>query len=507
MMGKDYIAEITGPDEKFILKRRFLSRFESPVSESGNFYEECVKGEKRYFLVDEEGEQVEFTKEQVVAAINPAKVLHFNSRLPLYPFQEDGAKFLASHKKAMLADDMGLGKTRQALAAIQQFPVLIVCPASVKYEWRRQAEEAYPEHIVTVLSGRTPSAISSSDIIIINYDVLDDWVRALANETIYTVIADESHYLKNGSAERSKALRDLVFEKKYPYRYLLTGTPIVSGPQDLYNQLLIMGKLPEGHWKKRDFLEDYCGAYWNGKYWEFHPNHEQLEDLKFHMTTCSLNRSKTDVLPDLPERGEYTFHFSRDIVSLDYLDAQTDFLSWYQEETGKDLSGNDAQAMVRMQKLLELSEFDRVNSAEFKEWIESFGNRPVVITYRFKKSLAVLKGFLGKQAYYYDGSVSPEEKSVMVADFQAGNKQFFVGQVEAMKTGITLTRSADMVFLSLPWSDADYRQCGDRIYRIGQENKVAIWIMATDELWIDQVMLKIVKDKKKLSDAIMEGDK
>lgn len=502
-MSKDYIAEIVGPDEKYVLQRRFLSRFEEPTHASGNFYEESKNSTKTYFLVDETGERIEFPKESVFEAVNPTALPKITTDIPLYPFQADGAKFLATKKKALLADDMGLGKTRQALAAIQKFPVLIVCPASMKYEWEAQAQEAYPHCVITVLSGRTVFALLPFDILIINYDILDDWVAELARCNILTMIADESHYLKNSSSQRSRALRDLVFEKKYPYRYLLSGTPSVSGPQDLYSQLLIMGHLPEGFWKKNDFYREFCGGEWNGKYMEFNPSEEGLDELKGFMETCALVRTKAEVLPEIPPKAQYSFHFSEEIVSPDYSEAEENFVEWYKDLTGKNLEFNEAQAMVQMQKLLQLSEFDRANSAEFKEWMESFGSKPVVLVYRFKKTKEILQGFLGQQAYYYDGSQSSEEKQAMVDQFQNGNRQFFVGQIESMKTGITLTRSSDMVFMSLPWSQADFVQASDRIYRIGQENSVTIWNLKTDALDIDRMMEDIVLRKKSLSEAVM----
>ena len=121
----------------------------------------------------------------------------------LYPHQSDGVAFLLSKRRAILADDMGLGKTRQAIVAMQvgapEGAVLIVCPASLKLNWRREIRLVEPDAVIEVLGTRDPVPTGNPRWIIVNYDILAKHADRLHGVPWAGVILDEAHFIKNGS--------------------------------------------------------------------------------------------------------------------------------------------------------------------------------------------------------------------------------------------------------------------------------------------------------------------
>ncbi len=160
----------------------------------------------------------------------------------LYPYQLEGAKTIRKFKgRALLADDMGLGKTIQALFYMfkcpKKRPVIIVCPANLKWVWKAQAIE-HMDLRFQILEGRTPPIKRTKQIteppqvVIINYDILAYWVDYLLSLKAKILVIDEVHYVKNKKASRTKAIRKLA--KKIPYLIPISGTPLLSRPSELF---------------------------------------------------------------------------------------------------------------------------------------------------------------------------------------------------------------------------------------------------------------------------------
>jgi len=151
----------------------------------------------------------------------------------LFDHQISGVAFLKEKKRAILADEMGLGKTKQAIHAAVEQPVLIVCPASLRLNWKREIEDVYPDHNVVVLRTKSDGE-EKARWYIVNYDILYKWVEWAKNMNFPTTILDEAHYIKSKSKRSEQAL-ELV--KDIPNVYLLTGTPILNRPIEMFNML------------------------------------------------------------------------------------------------------------------------------------------------------------------------------------------------------------------------------------------------------------------------------
>lgn len=132
--------------------------------------------------------------------------------LALDDYQAAGVEYALEVGSTFIADEMGLGKTIQAIVAVKasgSYPALVVCPASLKGNWAKEIAKWDPERSVQVLSGRTPSR-TTTDWIVVNYDIVDGWADVLIDRHPEALVCDESHYIKNPTAKRTKAITKIA---------------------------------------------------------------------------------------------------------------------------------------------------------------------------------------------------------------------------------------------------------------------------------------------------------
>lgn len=217
--------------------------------------------------------------------------------LELRPFQKAGVKYLYEHKKAFLADEMGLGKTGQAIATIQHahaHPCLVVTPVSLQRNW---ANEIFKWTDCWASYSLTPNAQSNFNII--PYTQVKKYMNELDKIPFKSMICDESHYLKNAKAQRTKLIKKL--SKRIERVYLLSGTPIVNRPAELISQLDILNMMNElGGWQY--FVKEYCNAY-RDRFGLNISGSKNLKTLNREMRKrCYIRRQKKDVLKELPDK-------------------------------------------------------------------------------------------------------------------------------------------------------------------------------------------------------------
>ena len=182
----------------------------------------------------------------------------------LMPFQEEGINFLVARKgRGMINDEMGLGKTVQALGYLhvcKDRPAIIVVPASLKGNWKNEAEKWLPNVKVKVLSGgKSYKLDDDEDIIIINYDILKGWDKELLRIKPKIMILDESHSIKNNSAKRTKVV--LSMAKKISSVITLSGTPAINRPSELFNAIKLVE--PKMFSSFTEFGLRYCNGHYN----------------------------------------------------------------------------------------------------------------------------------------------------------------------------------------------------------------------------------------------------
>ena len=354
-----------------------------------------------------------------------------------------------------------------------------------------------PERSVTVVAG-TGGVIPPVDVTIINYDIVHAHRARLALRRARALILDESHYVKNPRARRTRAVRRLA-EDLPPdaLRLALTGTPVMNHPDELIAQLRILGRLSEFGSGAR-FSRRFQGV-------------GAEERIHWHLRrTCFVRRAKRDVLPQLPAKRQVVVPVALD-NEAEYRRAEEDVIAWLREQP-LDLRELDRKvaAALRAERLAQLNVLRRLavagKAAAALVWIEDFlaSDEPLVVFsgHRFVQD-ALLERF--PDALHLVGSDSLARREEAVQAFQAGSgPQLLVAATRVGGQGITLTRATNVAFLDLEWTPAMHDQAEDRLHRIGQHDAVTAWYLLAAGT-MDETMAELIARKRGIVGAVTDG--
>ncbi len=423
----------------------------------------------------------------------------------LYPHQADGVAFLLSKKRVILADDMGLGKTRQAIVAMEagvpDGKVLVVCPASIKLNWKREIQLVDALAEVEVL-GVDQEITNDPRWVIVNYDILRKHADRLHAVDWSGVILDEAHFIKNASQRTNHCLKLLGVQADAhapvigpEFVFLLTGTPMTNRPKDLFNLLRCVE-----HPAARSFLsfaKRYCDAYRNDYGWVT-TGASNLDELNLLMKEVSIRRTKGQVL-DLPPK-------IRSWVPVDIsgskaaFNAVESFLNWH---AGADPSQpNDTEFLARLTKVrTALHKAKQKAVAERIRDVVASGEKVVVFTC-FSDGIERHKRRLADSAVTITGSDTPEQRMAAVDRFQEDDTvRVALCNIIAGGVGITLTAGTHVIFQDLDWVPANHAQAEDRCYRLGQMSRVTVeYFLAAGTL--DGYISELLEQKMKLIAAV-----
>jgi len=420
----------------------------------------------------------------------------------LEPFQRAGVAYALAQRRTFLADEQGLGKTVQALAALEAdgaYPAVVVCPASVKLNWEREARHWVPGRSVAVLSSRRADPASeTADVVVLNYELLDAHADRLGARRPRAVVFDESHYCKEPRAQRTQAALRLA-ERTAPdgLRLALTGTPILNRPRELGAQLRLLDRLGDfgsGARLGRRFRGD-----------------ESLERLHWHLRAhCYVRRTKAQVLPQLPAKRTVTLPVAL-TNEAEYRLAERDVIAWLQT-LPLDLRTLEAKvaAALRAERLVRLNHLRRLVAAgklrAALTWIDDWraSGEPLVV---FADHVEVQRAVLDRHpnAAHVLGDDDPRAREAAVRAFQAGDGPgLIVCSLRAAGQGITLTRASNVAFLELDWTPARLAQAEDRCHRMGQADAVTAWYLLAPGT-IDMAMAGVLEHKRGVIGAVTDG--
>jgi len=424
----------------------------------------------------------------------------------LFPFQTKGISFVEAHDgRALIADQMGLGKTIQAIGWMQlhrdKIPVVIVCPASLKFNWQNEIEKWMPDPSIEILSG-TKTYLPQKDIIIINYDILFAWTDILKKINPKILIFDEVHKTKSSKAQRTKASKKLA--KNIPHIIALSGTPILNRPIEIYNALYIIDNTLFPNY--RYFAQQYCNYHFNGFGWDANGASNVLELNQRLTSSVMIRRLKKDVLPELPDKM-----FSFVPIELknqkEYAEAENDFIKFVREQKGLEAAkrANNAIQFAKIEGLKQLAGKGKLDDCI--TWIEDFletEDKLVVFAWHTEIINTLLEKFSGK-AVKFDGKMTATEKENSKNSFMTDEKiKLFIGQIATAGEGITLTVASNLAFIELPWTPGGLDQCIDRLHRIGQKECVNVhYLLAKDT--IEERIAHLIDQKRQTFDAVLDG--
>jgi SWI/SNF-related matrix-associated actin-dependent regulator of chromatin subfamily A-like protein 1 len=418
----------------------------------------------------------------------------------LAPFQWAGVRYVLGARRAFLADEQGLGKTVEALAAIEAdgaYPAIVVCPASMKLGWQREASRWLPHRSVAVVEGRA-AVPPEGEITILNYEIVAAHREALARRRPRAIVVDESHYCKNPRAKRTQAVRRLAATVSSDgLRLALTGTPVLNHADELIAQLRVIGRL-EDFGSGARFSQQFRG---------------QLSEERLHWhlrRRCFVRRLKSDVLPQLPAKRQVVIPVAL-TNQAEYRLAEKDVIEWLRSQP-LELSELNSRiaATLRAERLAQLGTLQRLAArgklAAALAWLEDFlaSGEPIVVFARHVEvQQAVLKRF--PAALHLLGSDSLADREAAIAAFQdPAGPSLIVGATRVAAQGITLTRASNVAFLELEWTPAMHDQAEDRCHRIGQRDAVTAWyLLAADT--IDETMARLIQSKRAVVAAVTDG--
>lgn len=226
------------------------------------------------------------------------------------PFQKAGIAFALDRPATLIADEMGLGKTIQAIGVMNATGadnILVICPASLRLNWRNELKRWLVKRELGI-GIATGKSFPADEIVVINYDILAKHRTALRARDWDVVVYDEVHYCKNQKTQRTKEALGYADKKgvvEVPpipakRRLLLTGTPILNRPVELWPLLQAMD--PQTWRSFFGFAQRYCAATNNGHGWDF-SGASNLDDLQRRLRqTIMVRRLKADVLKELPAK-------------------------------------------------------------------------------------------------------------------------------------------------------------------------------------------------------------
>lgn len=429
----------------------------------------------------------------------------------MYDYQKVGVEFLiASGGRAIIADPPGLGKTLQSLGYLTHMGherTLVVCPASVKAVWEKEIKKwTHMSYIIIDSKTKIDEIPADTKIWIINYDILKKHINALLKIRFDLMIGDECHYLKNHRAQRTKAVRALATH--IPHIVLLSGTPLLSRPVEMYTLLNFVAPSVWSNWY--DFTRRYCGGK-QGRFGYDVSGSTNADELHERIKRYFIRRKKSEVLSQLPPKNRIDVPFWMDPATAKLYDtAENNLVAYLKENKGKKPAEIariiQAEQLAQLNILRQLCSSGGIKTTEdiIESVIES--GEKILVFSSFIEPLNALKEKFKDQAVMITGTTPVGERGKIVDEFQTNpDKKVFLGGIRSAGVGVTLTAAQSVLFMDYSWNPADHQQAEDRIHRPGQEaNSVNIYQLHAKGTVADKLS-KILKKKQKVFDQIIEG--
>ncbi|AFN83169.1 Snf2/Rad54-like helicase [Encephalitozoon romaleae SJ-2008] len=376
----------------------------------------------------------------------------------LLPFQREGVQYALSRRgRIVVADDMGLGKTIQALAISyyyrSEWPLLIIAPASLLEDWADACKRFLGAEAMVM---RRKEDFGQT-IGIVSYEVASSNANALLRCEVGVVIADECHYLKSLQTKRTKAIVPLL--QRVPRAVLLSGTPAVSRPLELYP---IIASIDRTIFPR---FAEYGARYCNGRkvgLWYDYKGCSNAEELNYILKKCfMIRRTKDEVLAQLPPK------FRRQVVLQ---------CEGKQSDPRKEVVGES----VDMNVVVQYREAVKLKMEQVKQYLATMmeKNMKFVIFCHHSEMMDGIEEFCVERKVpmiRIDGSIPSGNRHLLVKNFQENDEiRVALLSITACSTGLTLTAGRAVVFAELYWNPGVLLQAEDRIHRIGQKSSVDI---------------------------------
>jgi SWI/SNF-related matrix-associated actin-dependent regulator 1 of chromatin subfamily A len=389
----------------------------------------------------------------------------------LYPFQKEGVRrAIADHYgRVLLCDEMGLGKSVQALTISHyyrnEWPLLIICPSYLRYNWDNEIQKWYDAMDVQVVTKGRDVIRGDASIVIISYDLVPKMAKAHLCKRFKVIICDESHYIKNRKAARTKAC--LAVMRGCKRVVLLSGTPALSRPSELYTQLHAV--VPETFSTFTPYATRYCDAKQGPFGWDT-SGASNTSELQVINHLCMIRRLKKDVLTQLPPKRREDIVLPVVAGALEPLFEELAGIEKRIKREGVNLEFQRKQVVGRL--FHETSNVKAGAVADYLTNVLPHITHKVIVFAFHRHMLDTIQGVcekLNTDFIRIDGSTPQKNRMNIVNTFRTDvMKQVAILSIGACSTGLNFTMSAHVIFAELDWTPGVLLQAEDRTHRIGQ---------------------------------------
>lgn len=440
----------------------------------------------------------------------------------LYPYQKEGIRFAVRAGKGIIADEMGLGKTIQAIGTAEVLrreglvsSVLILCPTSLKYQWKKEIERFTGAEAHVIEGGHYQRKVQYNAVEpykIISYNSACNDIKVLDSLRTDMLIMDEAQRLKNWNTQISKAARRIESD----YTVVLSGTPLENKLQELYSIV--------------QFVDQYClGPYW--RFTDFTTvmsstgqvtGYKNLNIIGQQLTGVLLRRRKCDVALQLPGRSDKNL-FVAMTKEQRALHDECQFVvgqivtKWRKMHFLSEKDRNRLLLLLNQMRMVCDSTYilDQKSRHDTKvdelvqivvEMVEN-GDEKMVVFSQWERMTRLICQELDKRSIGYanlNGSIPSVKRKELMDHFTADPQCRVFVSTDAGSTGLNLQVASVIVNLDLPWNPAVLEQRIARIYRIGQQRPIQV-INFVSERSIEERMLSTLNFKANMAGGILDN--
>jgi SNF2 family DNA or RNA helicase len=510
--------------ERFLLKEH-LGKFDQVIEKLRAADETIVVYSDVLDFIDRENELALGLREEVrsLAQLEKGKnPLEGLLKVPLFPYQIRGTLFAACRGRAVLADDMGLGKTIQAIAAAELLRrrrgierVLVVAPASVKYQWKSEIEK-FCDLSTQVIDGLMPHRkklyAHPAFFNLTSYELVLKDIEDMHNLRPDLIILDEAQRIRNWATATPRTIKQL----KSRYALVLTGTPLENKLEELYSVVeFVDGRRlgPAFHFLKEHRMEDEKGKLLG--YRGLDQIHRQLEPIL-------LRRTRKEVLPELPERTDQVFRVPMTPQQAGPYWEQSDILArlmhkWQHQGWLSEIDLRRITCCIQNMRMLCNSTFlfDKETNfspklAEFREIIRELAieeKRKVVVFSEYERMTYLASQELTKLRIGWvslHGSVPARKRGELMARFRKDPDCRVFLSTDAGGVGLNLQAASAVVNFEPPWNPARLEQRIGRVHRLGQTQPVQVVHLLTEQS-IEERVWETLKLKRALFTGLFDS--
>ena len=514
-LAKDYF------DENHVLKKAAYARIGSflkqarQISDTFRCYKDAID-----FIIDI---REKAKRENIVKTYDDEKLDNL-LKVNLYPYQKEGIRFAAKAGKAIIADEMGLGKTIQAIGTAELLrkegligSVLILCPTSLKYQWRSEIKK-FTNADVFVIEGshlkRKEAYNHPEPYKIISYNSAANDIKILGSLQTDMLIMDEVQRLKNWNTQISRAARKIESD----YSVILSGTPLENKLDELYSIVEFVDNFrlaPYYLFKDKHIITDETGKVLGYK---------NLNDIGKKLSDILIRRRKKDVKLQMPERSDKNLFIP---MTNEQMEMHQEWQNQVRILVLKWRSMHFLSDKDRKRLLLFLSQMRMVCDSSYildqktrydtkvdecvniiSDIISEEGEKVVVFSQWERMTRLIAKELEKKEIgfEYLHGGVPSEKRKNLVDNFMNEPSSRVFLSTDAGSTGLNLQSAATIINIDLPWNPAVLEQRIGRIYRLGQQNNIQVINLVTPDS-IEQEMLGKLRFKTSMFEGVLDDGK